>query len=130
MWDEFKNIPNGNRTGLYIIARFNKRPEGIANPLAQEILYIGETHGAKQNIHSRLNTFFRAAQIGKGKVSHSGGNRFNRELGGNLKNIYVAGFVPPIDGKQYMTPYICYAERKLIWEYVLKWGNIPRCNGY
>ena len=115
---------------MYIIARFKERPDGIANPLAQEILYIGETHGDKQNIHSRLNTFFRAAQIGEGKVSHSGGNRFNRKLNGDLNNIYVAGFAPSIDHKEHVTPFICYAERKLIWEYVLKWGSLPRCNGY
>jgi len=92
-----KNIPNGKYTGLYIVAHFKKRPEGLANPLSREVLYIGETHGKKQNIHKRLGTFLKAASVGEMIHKHSGGNRFNRELNGDLENIYVAGYAPLID---------------------------------
>lgn len=61
---------------------------------------------------------------------HSGGNRFNRELGGDLENIYVAGFAPIIDDEHLTPSFICYAERKLIWDYIVQWGVIPRCNAY
>ena len=61
---------------------------------------------------------------------HSGGNRFNRELGSDLTNIYAAGFIPVIEDKKFLNPFIFYAERKLIWEYIVKWGVIPICNGY
>ena len=125
-----KSIPNSNRTGLYIIARFDDVPEGAADPFTKEVLYIGETHGRSQTISKRLTMFFKAARIGGGIHKHSGGNRFNRELGAELMNIYAAGFAPEFDDKCYLNPFIFYAERKLIWEYVVKYGTTPRCNGY
>ncbi len=129
-WDDVKNIPNSNRTGLYIIARFDDVPEGAADPLAKEIIYIGETHGGSQTISKRLTMFFKAARIGGGVHKHSGGNRFNRELGADLTNIYAAGFAPEFDDKRLLNPFIFYAERKLIWEYVVKHGTLPLSNGY
>lgn len=129
-WDDVKSIPHGERTGLYIIARFDHRPEGVADHNAKEILYIGETHGKSQNIHKRLTKFFKAARVGDMIHKHSGGNRFNRELGGDLSNIYVAGFAPIIEDDRYLNPFIFYAERKLIWNYIVAHGDIPSCNGY
>lgn len=64
------------------------------------------------------------------QAKHSGGNRFNRELAGNLNNIYAAGFTPVIEDARYLNPYIFFAERKLIWEYILAHGTIPACNGH
>jgi hypothetical protein len=74
--------------------------------------------------------FFKAARVGHMIHKHSGGNRFNRELAGDFNNIYVAGFAPVIEDDRYLNPFIFYAERKLIWDYIVKWGSIPRCNGY
>ena len=128
-WNEVKKIPNGNHQGLYIIAQFPSKPEGIAQPDTKEILYIGETHGKSGNIHKRLNTFFKAAQKGQMIHKHSGGNRFNRVVGCDVTNIYAAGFAPILENEEFLNPFIFYAERKLIWEYVAKWGNMPRCNG-
>lgn len=129
-WDDIKSIPNGNRQGLYIIARFDKKPEGIANHNANEILYIGETHGKSQSIHKRLSKFFKAARVGDMIHKHSGGNRFNRVVGSDLANMYAAGFAPKFEKEEFLNPFIFYAERKLLWEYVAKWGNTPCCNGY
>lgn len=129
-WDDVKSIPHGNRPGLYIIARFDKKPEGAAQPSVREILYIGETHGKSQSISKRLTKFFKAAQIGQMVHKHSGGNRFNRVVGNDLSNIYAAGFAPSLEDEQFLNPFIFYAERMLIWQYIIKWGVIPRCNGY
>ena len=129
-WDDIKNIPNSDHTGLYVIARFDKNPTGAAQPNAKEILYIGETHGKSQNIYKRLSKFFKAAHAGKMIYKHSGGNRFNRELGGDLTNIHAAGFAPVLDDEDFKNPFIFYVERKLIWDYITRWGTIPRCNGY
>jgi hypothetical protein len=129
-WDDVKSIPHGERRGLYIIARFDKKPTGVANPNAKEILYIGETHGKSQSIHKRLTMFFKAARVGDMIHKHSGGNRFNRELAGDLNNIYAAGFAPIVEDDCYLNAFIFYAERKLIWDYIVKWGTIPACNGY
>ena len=103
---------------------------GAANPNVKEILYIGETHGKSQSIHKRLTTFFKAARVGNKIYKHSGGNRFNRELSGNLNNIYAASFAPLIEDDRYLNPFIFYTERKLIWEYIIAHGTIPNCNGY
>lgn len=129
-WDDVKSIPNGNCPGLYIVARFEQKPDGAAQPHAQEVLYIGETHGKSQSIIKRLQKFFKASQVGEMIHKHSGGNRFNRTLGGDLTNLYAAGFSPKIEEEKFLNPYIFYAERKLLWEYMMKWGCIPVCNRY
>lgn len=129
-WDDVKSIPHGKRTGLYIVARFDQKPTGAAQPDAKEVLYIGETHGKSQSIYKRLTKFFKAARIGEMIHKHSGGNRFNRELGADLTNMYAAGFAPVLDDERFKNPFIFYAERKLIWDYITRWGTIPECNGY
>jgi hypothetical protein len=129
-WDDVKNIPCGNLPGLYIIARFKEKPRGPAEPNAQELIYIGETHGSSQNISKRLHKFFKASQVGQMVYKHSGGNRFNRVIGSDLSNIYAAGFSPRLEDERFLNPFIFYTERKLLWEYILRWGEIPACNGY
>lgn len=128
-WDDVKNIPNGHRTGLYIIARFDEKPIGPAQPDAKEIIYIGETHGKSQCISKRLQIFFKAAHIGEKIHKHSGGNRFNRTIGKDLSNMYAAGFAPILENVEAINPFIFYAERKLIWDYVRRWQKMPICNG-
>lgn len=123
-----KSIPDCNRPGIYLIARFEEKPNELARPDVREILYIGVTTGKSQNIHKRLKKFFKSSLSGKG--NHSGGKRFNRQMAGDLKNIYTAGFVPTFDDERFLNPFIFYVERKLIWEYIAKWGIIPECNGY
>ena len=125
-----KSIPCGNRPGLYIIARFQEKPKGPAQPAAQEILYIGETHGKSQSINKRLKKFFKASQVGEMLHKHSGGNRFNRLMGNDLSNMYAACFAPVLEDESFLNPFIFYVERRLIWEYIVKWGAIPACNGY
>lgn len=129
-WDDVKSIPHGNRPGLYIIARFEKKPSGAAQAHTREILYIGETHGKSQSISKRLQKFFKASQVGEMIYKHSGGNRFNRVMGNDLSNMYAAGFAPVLEDERFLNPFIFYAERRLIWEYIAKWGTIPACNGY
>jgi hypothetical protein len=130
VWDDLKSIPNNNKRGIYLIAQFDQKPEGHANPLDESILYIGETHGKSQSIFKRLNTFFKAARIGDMIHKHSGGNRFNRELNGDLTNVYVSAYTPLLENENYLNPFILYVERKIIWDYVTKHTKIPRCNGY
>lgn len=128
-WDDVKSIPCGNLPGLYIVARFKEKPHGAAQPNAQELIYIGETHGKSQGISKRLKRFFKASQIGEMIHRHSGGNRFNRVMGNDLTNIYAAGFAPILEDERFLNPFIFYTERMLIWEYVVKWNAIPACNG-
>lgn len=123
-----KTIPDANRSGLYIIARFEEKPSGVAHPNVQELIYIGETHGKSQSIRKRLQKFFQASKVGGKFHKHSGGNRFNRTIGDDLTNIYAAIFSPNIEDDRFLTPFILYAERKLIWDYVVKWGDTPLCN--
>ena len=127
-WSEVTNIPCGKGKGLYLVARFPNTPANRADPLAEEILYIGETHGREQTISKRLQKFFKAAQIGGGIFKHSGGNRFHKCFCGDLTNIYAAGFAPKLD-EPHLTPFIYLIERQLIFDYVLKWGRMPECNG-
>jgi len=129
-WDNVKSIPRGNLPGLYIIAQLEDKPQGLAQPNAQKLIYIGETHGKSQSIHKRLNKFFKASQIGGMIHKHSGGNRFNRVIGNDLSKVYAAGFAPILEDKRFLNPFIFYSERKLIWEHLVKWSTMPTCNGY
>ena len=113
---------------MYIVARLSMPSDETANPLIEEILYIGETHGREQCISKRLQKFFKASQTGGGIFKHSGGNRFHKCFEGDLSNVYAAGFAPELD-EPYLTPFIYLVERQLIWDYVLKWGRMPACNG-
>lgn len=126
--DQVAHIPCGKSRGLYIVARFDTAPEQSADPLCADILYIGETHGKNQSISKRLQKFFKAAQTGGGVFKHSGGNRFHKCFQGDLYNIYAAGFAPDLD-EPFLTPFIYLVERQLIWDYVVKWGRMPTCNG-
>ncbi len=125
-----KSIPYGNRPGLYLVARFAEKPNGPAQPDAKEVVYIGVTTGKSQSIHKRLQKFFKASQVGEMVYKHSGGNRFNRVMGNDLSNMYAAGFAAVLEDERFLNPFIFYTERRLIWEYIAKWGAIPACNGY
>ena len=112
---ERKNLPD--RAGVYVVAR--GRPDNT--------VYIGRTWGAK-GIRNRIRTFQRSAVTGlKG---HAGGVTFHDVFNGDTSDLFVSVHLPDgIDTKpEILRPYIAYAERRLIWEYVNAHGRLPACN--
>jgi len=128
-FDEYKNISEKNSPGIYLLATFNKKPTGRANPLAPEIFYIGET--TKQNLAKRLYQFSRSAF--SRKSAHSGGWSYSKHILKNQprkaapKNLYVA-VISINKSEPENTIYIKLAERTLLWNYFKKNNSPPNCN--
>ena len=114
-WAERKTLPD--TAGVYAIARGT--PDNT--------VYIGRTWGAK-GIRNRIRTFHRSAVTGlKG---HAGGVTFHGVFNGDASDLFVSVHLPEgIDSKpEILRPYIAYAERRLIWEFVRVHGRLPACN--
>jgi len=66
----------------------------------------------------------------KGKAKHSGGRTYREIHGSQVDDLFVCFHVPkrtPRDPK-IIGAYVKYAERRLIWEYVVCHGRLPECN--
>ncbi|MCP3887082.1 hypothetical protein ACM25O_17420 [Sulfitobacter pontiacus] len=114
-WAERKTLPD--RAGVYVIAR--GKPENI--------VYIGRTWGTK-GIRNRIRTFHRSAVTGQ--KGHAGGVTFHGVFDGDASDLLVSVHLPVgIDTRpEILRPYIAYAERRLIWEFVRVHGRLPACN--
>lgn len=98
-------------------------PGGNTDPQAEEVIYIGETC---RSLEGRFYQFDRSAF--QAKIGHSGGWNYREDFGDNSESLYVAAF--PVDiGDRVLRPlFIRYVERRLIWEYAVRWGKRPICN--
>lgn len=130
-FDEAENHPGSKLCGVYVLGLFTdkvKVPSKV-NPTAKEVVYVGES--CDQSIGARLYQFGRSAF--QKKNGHSAGWTFNDEfLGGKtIKSapqwLHVA--ILPIEREEpSKSAWIRYMERKLIWEFVERRGEMPRCN--
>jgi|GEM_PF-948060 len=114
-WIDRAGLPD--RAGVYVIAR--------GDPT--NTVYIGRTWGAK-GIRNRIRAFHRSATTGQ--KGHAGGVTFHSVFEGDASGLFVTMHLPDgIDPKpEILHPYIAYAERRLIWEYVEVHGGLPVCN--
>jgi hypothetical protein len=133
-----RNKPNKltdtDKPGVYLLAKFPDTfpdPAEPADPLADQVIYIGETC---TSLTRRWSMFERSAF--QGKFGHSGGATY-RETYCDQQNgcydqgtdLWVSAFVPPVTLDQDKWPFfIKYIERRLIWEYVQVWNRAPSCN--
>ena len=123
-WADRASLKNVRSPGVYILAHFRKVPSGPANPLAKQVIYIGET--CSNSLIGRWRQFDRAAL--QGKHGHSGGITYRDEIGGKGGRLYVAAVRVPNLGESALPYFIRYVERRLIWEFYQKWAAPPRCN--
>ena len=65
-----------------------------------------------------------------GLKGHAGGVTFHGVFNGDTSDLFVSVHLPDgIETKpEILRPYIAYAERWLIWEYVRMHGRLPTCN--
>ena len=124
-WADRTAIDNIDAPGIYILAQFKKPPIGNADPQVQDIIYIGET--CDRTLKKRWDNFHHAAFQGI-KGIHSGGETYREIVNDNGDNLYVAAFPVNELSPQLRPLFIRYVERKLIWEYALKWDVAPKCN--
>jgi len=114
-WDTREQLPS--LPGVYVIAK--------ANP--SEIIYFGLTC-AKGGLKKRVALFHQVAVKGQG--NHAGGITYNSLYGPELSDLIVAVHTPFAinPSEDVLHPYIKYAERRLIWEFVEQHGRLPACN--
>lgn len=122
-WQERGTIEGVQHSGVYALAHFEGPPQGPADPLAQQIIYLGQTCS---NLRRRWRQFRRAAF--EGKPGHSGGLTYRETFGDEGQRLYVAAC--PVQGLQepLRSLYIRYLKRRLLWEYALRWRDMPKCN--
>ena len=124
-WKDRTKIENSDSPGIYILAKFKQVPKGNANPNSKKIIYIGETCST---LKSRWNQFNYSAF--QGKRAHSGGSTYRKmyEVGDNGNDLYVAALPVTSHRVNLRASFIRYFERKLIYEYALKYGSQPKLN--
>lgn len=114
-WERRAEI--ADQPGVYVIAK-----ESVG-----DIVYIGRTWG-RNGLRDRLRQFHRSATTGiKG---HAGGVTYHGVVGGEVDGLKVRVHVPVAinPSEDVLRPYIEYAERRLIWEFVERVGRLPLCN--
>ena len=125
-WAERSLLEGCQYPGVYLLAHFDVAPSNLADPQAQQIVYIGETYDRR--LIDRWRNFHRSASTGK--HAHSGGSTYRELFGDSASKLCVAAL--PVSLEQLTEPFrslfIRYVERKVIWEYAWKWGSAPLCN--
>lgn len=91
------------------------------------IIYFGKTWGSG-GLRDRVNDFHRSAITGK--KGHAGGVTYHTKFGDDVSDLSVGVHVPYAVNRsvRILCPYIQYAERRMIWEYVEQHGVMPACN--
>jgi len=154
-WLKRNEMPSCYLPGIYLLARFVDSPPetGRADPLSSRIVVIGET---STSLRVRWNQFDSAA-FREGRGSHSEGHRYREKRYPNaMEALYVAAMPSsPLFWRRWTSTgdeelaqfekylellapakvkgplnraWIKFVERKLILDFVLKWGVLPECN--
>jgi hypothetical protein len=126
-WEERRGVRKCRLPGVYILGRFHEAPPENVNPIAAEVVYIGETC---MSLISRWRQFHRAA-FRRGN-DHSGGCTFATIFCDNqviepFDWLYVAACPVEMDEPR-RSSFIRFIERRLIWSYVDLHGRLPCCN--
>lgn len=123
-WPRRDDVDGCEFAGVYALARFEAAPPAAVNVLDERVIYIGET--CDNTITGRLYQFNRSAFMGK--AGHSGGWSYRARYGDAGEHLYVAASSVSTLDEPYRSVYIRHLERKLLWDYVLRWGRRPPCN--
>lgn len=118
-WNQRESkIENIDYPGVYMLAKFRGAPQGLGKPTNASIIYFGES--ADRNLQVRWNEFNNSAF--KGKSGHGGGFNYRKEHGDTGRKLYVSAF--PVILPEDLSPwFIRYLERKLIWDFIYRYGS-------
>ncbi len=125
-----------NYPGVYILAHFNTDPLEDKATLVKDIIYIGITgkctrnsiNSKKLTLENRLDTFHKVA-FDRTQNNHSGGKAYRNNFPHkNGNDLYFSIFPIKASNKILLSTYIQFVERKLIYEYVMSWNDLPMCN--
>lgn len=111
-WNERGNLPSV--PGVYVISK-------------DYTIYVGRTWGSG-GLKDRIRAFNRSATTGE--KGHAGGVTYFGTFGLSVSDLKVRFHVPLAinPDERILRPYLEYAERRLIWEHVVKTGALPSCN--
>ncbi len=124
-WSKRDSIKNsGKYPGIYLLAQFPDGPPRKVNISSKNIVYVGETVG--QTLQGRWYQFDRSAF--RGKFGHSGGKTYRIIIGRSSRSLFVSAFPVTYDTETFSKAYIRYVERLLLYHYVRKHGDFPKCN--
>jgi hypothetical protein len=127
-WAARYDIKDWEQPGVYLLGKFDSRPQVDVEPISSSVIYIGET--CDQNLAKRWYQFNRSAF--EQKPGHSGGWTFSARYCNNCVTepvfwLYVAA-LPVLLDDPHRSAYTRYVERWLIWQYVQKFNTLPACN--
>jgi len=122
-WKERNTIENSDKPGVYMLSKFKTTPHGV-DPLDENVIYFGETC---KSLKQRWNQF--DASAFQQKRGHSGGKTYrNIYRGDKGLDLYVAAMPVLIENNDLRSSFIRFAERKLIFDFVMRCKRLPRCN--
>ncbi len=112
LWDKRSDLPSV--PGVYVISR-------------DYTIYVGRTWSTG-GLRDRVRAFNRSATTGE--KGHAGGVTYFEVFGPSVSDLKVKFHVPVAinPDEKILKPYLEYAERRLIWEHVVKTGALPSCN--
>ena len=123
-WAERAAIPNAHLPGVYLLALFDPAPPRRVDPLAEAMIYIGES--TDNGLLRRLYQFGHSAF--DGKPGHSGGVLYREAIGDTGESLYVAAFPVAHVPRDLRPLFIRYVAQKLLWDWARTWGAAPLCN--
>ena len=127
-WARRHEIPRCDLPGVYLLGQFERAVPSVVDPADAAVVYVGET--CDQTLEKRWYQFNRAAFFLK--PGHSGGLTFAFEFCGNkvvepVHWLHVAAY--PVDLKEpRRSAHIRYVERMLLWCFVERHNQMPKCN--
>jgi len=117
--------------GVYLLAHFAQPPRDSGNVMAEEIIYIGATHGRSfkacwQRVHD--SAF-------EGQDKHAAGIAYREIFGDDGRTLYVAAS-PQTESTYHLASRPSIAsialhlaiKKQLLTAYQKKWGRKPACN--
>jgi len=121
-WNKRETLQDINFPGVYLLAKFRTVPTGRANPLHENIIYFGETC---RTLKKRWMDFDHSAF--QSKPGHSGGWQYQKvynydDYKDAGKNLYVTAFPVKDLDKELIPWFIRFQERKLLLDFVCKYG--------
>jgi len=123
-WAERETLDEMDAAGVYALACFDEAPPSSVDVLNKQTVYIGET--CDNTLTGRLAQFHRSAFLQKD--GHSGGRTFSSQCAGQREKLYLAVFPVATLRGPHRSVFIRHTERRLLWEFVVRWGRRPVCN--
>jgi hypothetical protein len=123
-WAERDSLDGMDAAGVYALACLDGVLPLTVDILDERTVYIGET--CDNSLTGRLWQFNRSAFLQK--YGHSGGVSFSSRCAGQGEKLFVSVFPISTLHEPHRSAFIRHTERRLLWEFVLRWGRRPVCN--